>query len=562
MKKTSIIFILIIIMIVGSIIRLYHLTDVPAGLLQDEAAMGYDAYSLALIGTDHHGAFLPISFQTFNDWMVHGFNYQLIPFVGLFGLNIFSVRFAVAFLSIWTIVLIYLLGKELTGNEIVSLLASFLFSLSNFSVVNSRWAVAPNTVAFSVTLGLYLFFFGLNRMEKRGIFWAFSAVGFGLAFYNHPSLEAFLPLFLLGSILIVFFMKKTHPDKKLISHSLLFLILFSIVALPLVVDHIRRPFTLTTRFNMVAAANYTANPFLSYIQNYLSYYLPTHLFLGGEVNPSRTVPGFGYENAFLGIFYYLGLIVLIFKKDYLTKTYSFFTRDKIDILCLFLLLFPVVPSLTVPPGDFQRATYILPIMIFLISIGLIAAFHLAQTLSLKYKKNYTTVFVICTISIYLYTQFIFYSCYFGDYYRGYVQWYFQYGLEEVVKFTSSNENKYRNIIIDSTINQPYIYILFYKKVDPRTLTEENYKDFSEIDPKTNWLAVKKYQRYRFKKVGEEDVKGGKLIKAIKNSPVSDYALYEKDGDLIVRFETKGSKSSKTRPDTVDYLVGIFSKFQL
>ncbi len=287
---------------------------------------------------------------------------------------------------------------------------------------------------------------------------------------------------------------------------------------------------------MVAAANYSTNPFLSYIQNYLSYYLPNYLFLAGEVNPSRTVPGFGYENAFLGLFYYLGLIVLIFKKDYLFRLYPRLTQEKIYIFYLFLLLFPIVPSLTMPPGDFQRATHIIPVMIFLISLGLVASFHLVQYISLKLKNNFTLLFILGVVGVYLYTQSNFYSHYFGDYYRSFAQWYFQYGLEEVVKFTSSHEEKYKNITIDNTINQPYIYLLFYKKVDPRTLTSEDFKDFSRVDPTTNWLAVVKYQKYRFKKVEEEEVKDGKLVKKISNSPISIYAIYEKDNDLIVKFE--------------------------
>ncbi len=204
MKRILIILTFFLILILGCFFRLYLLTEVPQGLLQDEAAVGYDAYAILLTGRDHHGAYLPLSFQTFNDWVVHGFDYQLIPFVFLFGLNAFSIRFAVAFFSILTIILIYLLGWEVTGNKILSLLMSFVYSLSWFSVVNSRWAVSPNTVAFSVTLGLYLFFLGLNQLKKRYVFWVFSAIVFGLSFYNHPSLEAFLPLFLFGSLLIIF----------------------------------------------------------------------------------------------------------------------------------------------------------------------------------------------------------------------------------------------------------------------------------------------------------------------------------------------------------------------
>ena len=46
-------FIFILIMVVASVLRLYKLGDVPYGLQQDEASIGYDAYTLATYGRRH-----------------------------------------------------------------------------------------------------------------------------------------------------------------------------------------------------------------------------------------------------------------------------------------------------------------------------------------------------------------------------------------------------------------------------------------------------------------------------------------------------------------------------
>ena len=79
MNKSKLILIpLSILIFTGAILRLYKLTNIPAGFLQDEAAAGYDAYCLLKIG-----------------------------------LNVFSVRFTVAFLSVLSIPLVFLLRKEL-----------------------------------------------------------------------------------------------------------------------------------------------------------------------------------------------------------------------------------------------------------------------------------------------------------------------------------------------------------------------------------------------------------------------------------------------------------------
>ncbi len=73
----------------GIFIRLFQLNSFPLGLMQDEALAGYDAYSILLTGKDHHGHFLPITFQAFNDWIAHSFVYQLIPFVKILGLSLY-----------------------------------------------------------------------------------------------------------------------------------------------------------------------------------------------------------------------------------------------------------------------------------------------------------------------------------------------------------------------------------------------------------------------------------------------------------------------------------------
>ena len=91
--------------------------------MQDEALAGYDAYSILLTGKDHHGHFLPITFQAFNDWIAHSFVYQIIPFIKILGLSVFSIRLSVSVLSISTIFLIIFLAQEFSGNKKFALLS-------------------------------------------------------------------------------------------------------------------------------------------------------------------------------------------------------------------------------------------------------------------------------------------------------------------------------------------------------------------------------------------------------------------------------------------------------
>ena len=80
----------------GATLRLVKLQNVPLALDLDEAVNSYDAYSLALTGSDHHGNQLPVVSQGFNDYRMALFDYSLVPMVRMFGLKASLVRAAAA----------------------------------------------------------------------------------------------------------------------------------------------------------------------------------------------------------------------------------------------------------------------------------------------------------------------------------------------------------------------------------------------------------------------------------------------------------------------------------
>lgn len=83
-------------LIAGIALRTIRLDQVPPGLHHDEACDGYDAYSIFLTGRDHHGNFLPIIAQGFNDYRMPLFDYSLVPLVAAFGLKPAVVRLGAA----------------------------------------------------------------------------------------------------------------------------------------------------------------------------------------------------------------------------------------------------------------------------------------------------------------------------------------------------------------------------------------------------------------------------------------------------------------------------------
>src|SRR3989338_7329776 len=122
MKK----YLLIAILILAAVLRLYKISSFPAGLNADEAALGYNAYSLLLTGKDEHGHSWPVNLESFGDFKPAGYAYLLIPFIKVFGLTEFAVRLPSAIFGILAVLFIYLLSRDLFADTNIKYIASFL----------------------------------------------------------------------------------------------------------------------------------------------------------------------------------------------------------------------------------------------------------------------------------------------------------------------------------------------------------------------------------------------------------------------------------------------------
>src|SRR3989344_1238336 len=98
---------LFLILTFASILRLWNLGGNPPHLTPDEAAVGYNAYSILKTGRDEYGEFLPIIFKSFGDYKPGLYVYLTVPSVAILGLNEFAARLPSAFFGIISVFLIY-----------------------------------------------------------------------------------------------------------------------------------------------------------------------------------------------------------------------------------------------------------------------------------------------------------------------------------------------------------------------------------------------------------------------------------------------------------------------
>ena len=126
--------ILTLIVLLAFFLRIYQLGVVPISPDWDEAALGYNAYSILKTSRDEYGKFLPLVFRSFDDYKPPLYIYLTVPSVALFGLNVFAVRFPSAVLGTLTVLLVYFLVRELFENhrhrDKIALVSAFLLAIS------------------------------------------------------------------------------------------------------------------------------------------------------------------------------------------------------------------------------------------------------------------------------------------------------------------------------------------------------------------------------------------------------------------------------------------------
>jgi len=173
---------LIPILILAAALRLWGLATNPPHLAPDEAALGYNAYSILKTGKDEYGKVLPIIFKSFGDFKPGLYVYLTIPFVAAFGLNEFAVRLPSALAGVAAVWLLYsVLGLLFPGRRGLSTTAAFLLAINPWHIHFSRGAWEAN-VSLTLTLAGIYFFLRSLREHKYLIL---SAVFFALTYITY-----------------------------------------------------------------------------------------------------------------------------------------------------------------------------------------------------------------------------------------------------------------------------------------------------------------------------------------------------------------------------------------
>ena len=221
-KKEKLIFFSI--MLIAIVTRMFMLGSLPRGINQDEAFAGYEAWSLLNYGTDSAGYHNPVYFTAWGSGMNVLNSYLMIPLIKLFGFSVTTVRIPQAVISVFSVLVLYLLLKKMFSEKF-ALMGMFLMAICPWSIMMARWGLESNLAPGMLLFGLYFWVLGMERSKYLVV----SAFFYGLSLYAYATLWTILPGILVLQCIYAWIFKKIKISKETIAA---FAVLF-VLALPL-----------------------------------------------------------------------------------------------------------------------------------------------------------------------------------------------------------------------------------------------------------------------------------------------------------------------------------------
>lgn len=510
------------ILIIGSVLRLWQLGQIPISLDWDEASLAYNAYSIAETGKDEYGQFLPVVLRSFDDYKPALYSYLAIPFIKIFDLSMFSIRIVSVISGIIAVFITFVLVKELFDKKYLAFLASFLLAISPWHIQFSRAAFEANVGLTLILLALILFLKGLRDHKLLVL----SAIFAALSLYAYQAEKAFVPLL---TLLLIFVYRRqilAIPKKYLAAT----FVVGAIVALPILTFTLTNKESLTRATGTSIFANRTSIPdfipdfdlavrnlininnndfvglifdnrrvvyLRQLISNYFWHYDLNWLFIEGE-GVNKNVTNLRHQAYQMGNLYLwelpfilLGIYVLIFSK--IKKETKF-------LILGWLLIVPIPSSIAWDVPNSVRTLNFLPTFQIFTALGLLFAFQ--KISNIKYFRSYREssakpgqissiqikylvfsmffLFLIFNLSYYLNQYFVQY-----DYF---VSAHWQYGYVKLIPEIQKIEGDYDKIVISTKIplDQSYIFFLFHLKYPPKEYQKASskysgvYKSFHKV----------------------------------------------------------------------------------
>jgi len=458
------------IILLASVLRLWKIDSFPPLLTQDEASIGYNAWSIAETGRDEWGNKFPLVFEAFGDAKQPVYIYLTALVYKLLGWNVGHVRLVSALAGI---VVIFFVEKWVflrVKDKGLSLMAALIVATSPWAIQLSRMAWESN-LALMFLVGGFLFWEKI-RQKKTGVV---EVIGGGLLLALSTYTYVAYRLVVIGFILLWLVWNRLKKKK---TERLKPQILLAVVALILIIPGLMMGKSVTRlqqigilmpekieaiQIDLVnnchlASAKYQV-PLITYVcrgmwnkftipvlligQSWWQHLNPSFLFFSGDSlvqkNPLQT----GSFYAILLPFYFLGIY-------YAVKKWGDFG----DIVLA--LIVSVLPSVLVGETQAIRLSPHLPFVVMMLVLGIKEVEEEFKVRKINILKILAILLVVMTsLAVPKYAANVF----------GASQEWLSYGRDIVQVATELSDDGY-TVYIDHVMPEPHMFLAYWNQIEP------------------------------------------------------------------------------------------------
>lgn len=468
--------IILLILLLAFFLRIYDIDNNPKSMYGDELTLVYDAYSLLKTGQDQKGESWPLFFSM-GGGRPAGYIYATIPFTAIFGPTALAARFVSVLSGAGIVFLIYLITSIIISKR-VGIFSSLLAAITPWELSLSRGGFESHLALFFGLLGFYLFLIA----SKKNVFYILSALSFALAMQTYLTYVLTIPFIVL---LIAYSYRKTiFSQKKQFKIYILFLsllILLGSLSFSLYTSLSRGSkdrFSNLYIFNQLdlqaqvsekvgKERNFTPlnselaarihNRYLEFanifFQNYLQNFGLDFLILKGDQNPRHNPPHTG-EIFWAGLPLAALGIIFLFNKF----------KDTFKLVSGWILLAPIAGSLVGSPHAI-RSSFLLPPLIILMGSGLAFIINLKKP-GIRGFKIFLLILFLIQLPIFLYRFYLLSPNLNASFWS--------YSAKEATQYALENKNKYKYIILSTSIPDLEFAFIVYGKIDPKDTIYQNF----------------------------------------------------------------------------------------
>ncbi len=361
------------------VLRFWYLDRIPTGIVMDEFDYILNAKFVYHTGTNIQANWSPWSLSTLPNEVPKGELTYLVslPFVGPFGLSIFTARIGFAIVSIFFVLICFQIASTLFGPW-VGLVTGYMMAINPWSVYFGR-------TGYDVPVSVMFYMLSLLCMLKlKGPKLLVTLIPLFLAFYGYIGMKLlFVPFVLISAIGAWTTIHKRNDTKWFVILVCLALLIFGqfvfrvqTTTANLRVGQIFTPFDpkitidvdLQRRLTIASPlTNLFANKPIVYVklmgEKYLGAFSPTILFTNGEGIATFAL----WQH---GLFYPIDALFLILGMMMLYAT----TPTILSFLALLIAISPIPSILSTEGATYvHRSSLMYPIMTMLISYGIVGA---------------------------------------------------------------------------------------------------------------------------------------------------------------------------------------------